>query len=289
MPIHPELQDKIGKLTNLPTLPGVAAYLLKAVNDPDSSAADVGRIVAQDASLSAKIIRLANSAYYGIPRSVTNVNNAVVILGLKVINVIVLSLTVFDMFPSNGKKPLFDRRNFWRHCLCCGALARMLAQKMPANKLNVEDAFCAGVLHDIGKIVMEQYLHSDFQRSLAHSAGIGMPFVEAEETLLKFTHTDVAEWLIECWELPENLHNSIVYHHSPVQEDAGNPYACLCHLADYYAYDPRIQDKERSLPAPPFAPEALSVLGLTNKDADIALEELPGVLKSMNVFMEMVG
>jgi HD-like signal output (HDOD) protein len=288
MPIHPELQDKIGKLTNLPTLPSVASYLLQAVNDPDTSAGDIGRVVAQDASLSAKIIRLANSAYYGIPRSITNVNNAVVILGFKVINVVVLSLTVFDMFPRNGRRPAFDRRQFWRHCLTSGVLSRLLAQKAAPPGINAEDAFCAGILHDIGKIVMEQYLHGDLQRCLSLSADAGVSFIAAEQELLHFTHADVAEWLIDGWDLPDSLHFPIISHHDPLRAEACREYACLCHCGDVCSYDAGLDTDGAPQPAPSLIPEAAAAIGVTPDHFDQALAEAPAALESMSAFTDMI-
>ena len=130
MASKPELRERIKGITNLPTLPQVASRLMAVINNPATSSSDVAFIVGQDLSLSAKVLRLANSAFYGMPRSITNINNAVVILGLRVINTMVLSLTVFDMFPGDRKSALFNRQAFWRHSLGCGVIAKMMAARM---------------------------------------------------------------------------------------------------------------------------------------------------------------
>lgn len=250
MTISEELQDKIKHIANLPTLPQVATRLMKIINDPLTSSNDVAFVVGQDLSLSAKILRLANSAFYGIPRSITNINNAVVILGLKVINTMVLSLTVFDMFPGDKKQFLFDRKAFWVHSLSCGLTAKLLAGKLKKLVLfDPEEAFCAGLLHDIGKVVMEQYMHDDFHKALLLARENNIPMYDAEKEVLGFAHTDVAEWLTSSWGLPTEIQLSLVNHHTPSQSQQNHDLITLCHLSDWLCYETgMVVDKEYKQP-----------------------------------------
>ena len=214
MPDSKELHNKIERITNLPTLPEIVTRVMHIINEPTTSAQDVAFAVGQDLALSAKMLRLANSAFYGIPRSITSIHNAVVVLGFKVINTMVLGLTVFDLFPYDKRSALFNRTAFWRHCTSCGAISRFLVDQMTMFfPFDAEEAFCAGLLHDIGKVVMEQYLHEDFHKALRHAKSKKIPLYEAEKEILGYAHTDVARWLTTNWELPGNLLSPIIHHH----------------------------------------------------------------------------
>jgi HD-like signal output (HDOD) protein len=233
-----KLQEKIGAIRTLPTLPQVATRLIGLVHDPNSSASNVSRLIGQDASLSARVLRLANSAFYGMPRSITNLNNAVVILGLKTITTVVVSIAVFDMFPQDKFSKAFDRIAFWKHCLACGQIARGLASRMRSQvTFGPEEAFCAGLLHDIGKVIMEQYLHDDFHAALEFSHSKSVPAHEAEASVLGYDHCDVSHWLTEKWDLPSELHLPMLFHHRPLESDDYRDIIGLVHWADRLSYD----------------------------------------------------
>jgi HD-like signal output (HDOD) protein len=284
-----ELKDRISGITNLPTLPQVAVRLMRIVNDPVTSSSDVAAIVGQDMSLTAKVLRLANSAFYGIPRTITNLNNAVVILGLRVINTMVLSLTVFDMFPQDKHHALFDRAAFWKHSLGCGLISKFLAQRMKKFVLfDAEEAFCAGLLHDVGKVVMEQYLHDDFRKALVLAREKKVAFCDAEKQSLGYTHTDVAAWLTGGWELPAELHAPLVYHHSP--RNAGQCVDCvsLCHYADYLCYKEDLTI-DKAVPPPTLDRSLVDHLGLSPVDVENLEEALPEAMQKTEVFLDIAG
>lgn len=286
MVINKVLQQKIGSISNLPTLPQISIQLMNIVNDKSSSASDVTAVVSQDISLSAKILRLANSAFYGIPRTVTNINSAVVILGMKVIQTLVLSLTVFDMFPTDNGN--FDRKSFWRHCLKCGFLARLLSERVVFKRIDPDDAFCAGLLHDIGKIVMEQYLHQDFHTALLYSTASGVCAYEAEKKKLSYTHTDVSQLLVNEWELPAPLVQSIILHHNPVEAEEYRELVYLVHLADHLLYKQKQEDDHCTI-VPYLSEDCMQVLGLSDIDIILALQQFGDEMAKMDVFYDLLN
>jgi HD-like signal output (HDOD) protein len=288
MPITEQLKDRIRHMANLPTLPQVASYLMQTVNDPHTSINDVALVVAQDLSLSAKILRLANSAFYGIPRTITNINNAVIILGLKVINTMVLSLTVFDMFNDNPKSTsLFDRKSFWLHSLCCGLIAKFLTLKIRKFILfDPEEAFCAGLLHDIGKVVMEQYLHEDFHVALKYAKQNKLPVVEAEEKILGYTHNDVAEWLTTSWGLPSEILMPIIYHHNPDKAPECEDIVSLCHISDQLCYKTQIV-KQNNYELPRLDKASMESLKLTDMDIEEIMAQIPSEMPKISIFLEV--
>jgi len=283
-----ELQDKIKTIANLPTLPHIASRLMRIVNSPAASADTVAALVSQDISLSAKVLRLANSAFYGIPRSVNTLNNAVIILGFKIIQTMVLSLTVFDMFTEDDDKPQapFDRDAFWDHSLRCAVIARLLAHKRKRNyALDPEEAFCAGLLHDIGKVVMEQYLNTDFHKALYHAQANNIPSFEAEKEVLGYTHCDVASWLTGTWSLPEEIEQPLVCHHEPEDATICADAVLVCHIANIMSkIDMKDQNTVEST-LRELEPKA-KLLGLYTRDLLDVVEEIPGEMERSSMFIK---
>jgi HD-like signal output (HDOD) protein len=261
-------QKKIEQIENLPTLPEVANKLLKIINDPTTTAVDVANLISRDLSLTSKVLRLANSAFYGIPRTVTTVQNAVVILGLKVINTMVFSITVVKMFPGDGRNELFSRKKFWAHSLACAVIARQLALRMRKFTLfDPEECFCAGLIHDIGRVVLDQYFHDDFLKALQKALQSKISLLQAEQETFGFSHMDVGDWLTSRWELPQDLRVPIVYHHTPGRTEYAREITTLVHLADNVTYDigyglPGLETR------PPLDSALVNQLGFSTEDID---------------------
>lgn len=282
------LREQMGGAANLPTLPQVAMRLLKIMHDPRSCAADVARIISQDPPLCAKVLRLANSAYYGCPRSITIINDAVVMLGQRAITTLVVSLSVFNLFEPQRREALFDYRLFWRHCAGCALLARLIAAKASApTPVHYDEAFCAALLHDIGKIALEHYLHDEFSRALALANTSSLPLFEAERATMGAAHTDIAGWLTDGWGLPAILQIPMVYHHSPYLAPGEQECAALVHVADALCY--RCGFAPDVTPAHPVCDQrALEWLGLDNTAIEELFSELARHEEGLDIFLEAV-
>ena len=290
MQINENLKERIQHIANLPTLPQVATRLIQIINDPLTSSSDIAFIVGQDIALSSKILRLANSAFYGIPRTITNINHAVVILGLKVINTMVLSLTVFDMFPESRKTAaLFDRKAFWLHSLSCGLICKILTAKIKKFIMfDPEEAFCAGLLNDIGKVVMEQYLHEDFHKSLELARKQKICLYKAEEEIFGFNHTQVSEWLTSGWSLPSEIQLPLVYHHQLINDPQHQDIINLIHLADWLCYQCGMAiDKNYSSPELDYT--SISQLMLTDEDIEETKKIFPEEIEKISIFFDIAS
>jgi len=275
-----ELQDKIKAIANLPTLPHIASKLMKIINSPSASADAVASIVAQDVSLSAKVLRLANSAFYGIPKSVNTLKSAIVVLGFKILHTMVLSLTVFDMFgKDDGKSLIFDRDAFWQHSLKCATIARLLARvRQRSIPLDPDEAFCAGLLHDIGKVVMEQYLHADFHKALVYARAHRISSFEAEKHVLGYTHCDVASWLTTSWSLPDEILQPLVSHHEPDLAQSSGDSVMLCHIADCLSHAKDEFDERELLPQ-------IKTLGITPQNLTDIIQKIPAEMTKASDFI----
>ena len=236
--IDAELKKKtITGISNLPTLPEVATRLMQMVNDPDTSAADAAKVISRDVGITSKVLRMANSAFYGIPRTITTVQNAVVLLGMKVVNSLVLSVSVGEIFPSKDANVKLERKAFWTHSLACAVAGKLIAQKIKRPHLvDPEESFCSGLLHDIGKLVLDNYFVEEYVQAKNDAQQKNESLYETEKVFFGYTHTDVGDWLTSKWELPRDLRIPIIYHHQPADAPSSKEQSYLIHCADYASH-----------------------------------------------------
>lgn len=206
-----EIDKLLGKIDSLPTLPHLANSLVQVVTSSNTSARDVAKIVSFDQSFTFKILRLVNSAFYGFPSKIGTVTHATAILGFNVIRSLALSITVFDMF--RGESFGFDRTAFWKHSIGVGACARLIARKIHYRE--PEEIFVAGLLHDIGKVVMDKYMHDEFLMVLKAVNERGLSIREAELDVLGVDHAKIGGKIADRWNLPPMLREVIRHHHDP--------------------------------------------------------------------------
>ena len=226
------LQQLVGKIENVPTLPQVVARVMAATQDPKTSAEDVNRIILTDQALTAKILKLVNSAFYGFPRRIGTVTEAVVILGFGTIRNLAVTASVFHSFGMKGMGT-FNREAFWTHCAAVGTICRIVARKV--HMPNQEDVFIAGLLHDLGKVVLDHYFHKEFTQALKQVGEDQCSLYEAEQKVFGVSHAEVGKWLAEHWNMPDFLVWSIGYHHEPQKVPGDSPVVALVHIADAVA------------------------------------------------------
>jgi putative nucleotidyltransferase with HDIG domain len=244
-------QRIIENIKQLPALPLIVNKLIKVVNSPDSSAEDAADLIEKDPALTTKVLRLANSAFYGMPRSISSVSSAVVILGFNTLRSLVLGASVISMFPSNGAKIAFDRLRFWKHSIVCAMVARSIAQHiMGVTIMDPQSAFCAGIMHDIGKLIFELFTPQEYTAVCRQSQEKGIPVVEAEAAVMGITHAQIGAILADKWALPLELEAAIVHHHEPQAAKNVRELITTIHLADGIAHhlDCGLWDEE-ALPA----------------------------------------
>lgn len=219
----------VRSITDLPTLPQVATRLVEIIGDPASCARDVTKVMTQDPPLAAKILKLVNSAYFGLPNKVTSLNQGVTLLGFSMIKGMALSVTIFKMFQGAGKDLFSERESFWSHSMTCAGVARAFCVREPS--IDPETAFVLGLLHDIGKVILDNYANDAWREIIFTMRAEKLPFSEAEKEVLEHGHAHLGAWLVTKWGLKEELAEGIGGHHEPERLYASRMFTWF-HLAN---------------------------------------------------------
>lgn len=272
-------------IIGLPTLPTVVTRIISLVDNPQTPLAEIARVVSTDQALTAKILKLANSAFFGFRRRISTVNLAVVVLGFETVKSIGLSMSVLERFSRGIDLVHFDRQQFWEHSIGVAVTAGLLAGKLNYRARKAE-AFSAGILHDIGKLVLSQYFHGDFTRTLELAHDNGLQIRVAEERMLGVTHAEVGGWLAEKWNLPQQLVEVIAYHHDPSRaSEHGRGLASLVHIANAICRHQRIGTSGDEQ-GPDLDESALRFLGLWSSGDVFFEEQLPEIEAELRVELE---
>ncbi|MBU2627776.1 MAG: HDOD domain-containing protein [Proteobacteria bacterium] len=197
----------------LPSFPQVAAKLLEVSRDETTSLPDISKIVETDPGISVRVLEIVNSALYGLGRKITALSEAVVFLGLDEIKKLAIGMTVFEKMFKSGRTKQFDRLLFWRHCLSVAILSMEIAKE--TKYPDPEEAYVAGLLHDVGKIFLDlqgRVDYGDFIQELSTSTDL---VIEKERSVIGLGHDDVGAFLCSLWKLPEKLVIAVKYHHQP--------------------------------------------------------------------------
>jgi len=201
----------VGSLGDLPAMPRTYTALIKSLGDPETSLRQIAGIVEQDVGVSAKILQLANSAFFGCSQPVSNIQNAVGYLGLNTLKCLVLSVEIFRVFEPRSKVPAFSMDALQRHA----QLTAHIAARLPVPKKFAEIALAASMLHDVGKLIQAWKLPDRFADRLREAAEENLPLHRVEEREHGFSHAEMGAYLLGIWGLPYPVVETVALHHSP--------------------------------------------------------------------------
>lgn len=208
---------KLSRAVGLPPLPHVTVQVIRLVDDPRASTRDFERLIAQDAALASKVLRTANSAFYGGNGKINTISRAIAVLGMNAIRTIVMSLSFHAMVHARQRKSRFNRQEYWRHSLATAIAGRVLA-RLKRSKWE-EEIFLSGLLHDIGKLIADQFLPEEMDvfisRTAEFSSGSVQDILNLEAKTLGVTHVELGEYAAQKWNLPEAIRTGIACHHHP--------------------------------------------------------------------------
>ncbi|MGE0599840.1 MAG: HDOD domain-containing protein [Dehalococcoidia bacterium] len=206
-----DANELLNRVDDLPPLPAVAAKVMGMAEDDRTSAMDLAQVLATDQALTAKLIRISNSAYYGFARRISTVREAVVMLGFKQVRQVSVGASMMNTFKRSGLNDGFDLDLFWGHSVGVAVAAEALAKKTLGAK--PEDAFTAGILHDIGRLVLRQVLPHEFSQAISLARTGEMSLHDAELEVTGYAHDEIGQALGERWKFPGHLVDAVRCHH----------------------------------------------------------------------------
>jgi len=219
-PVSPldSLDQILADAGELAALPQVVMRVLDLTSDANATAADLEKVIGLDQALAARILALANSAYYGMPRNVSTLHEAVVFLGFKTLRNLAMTITTFNLFLGKSDTPALARRALWRHSVDAAQCARVITHRLsgPAQEaVGAEQAYTCGLLHDIGKMALDRSRHALFVSLTEVARAHHVRFWEIEAEVMPFSHAQIGATLTERWNLPPQICEAIAFHHTP--------------------------------------------------------------------------
>jgi len=281
------IQDAIREISHIATLPEVTMKIIKLVEDPDSTAQDLNSIITNDPALGARILKVVNSAFYGLPGQIGSINRAIVLLGLNAVKNIAIAASLAKLFRGGKICPSFDARDLWNQSLATATATRLLAQQIGLGL--PDEAFLAGLIHDIGIMVEIQARRNKFVEVMAHLADHpDQTLRQAETDILGANHEQFGAALCKLWKFPASFACVAGFHHHPLDLPRENQtLACLVHISDVIAATLGI-GFVRGCETLEIDPAILEQLNLTQEQVDDiasqvpkAMEEASGIFSSV--------
>jgi HD-like signal output (HDOD) protein len=263
-------KDLIEDSPELGSPPAIYSRLMEVINHPRGAAGDVANVIREDTALTARLLRLVNSAFFAFPRKIETVSQAVSVVGTSQVRDLSLATSVTDMFedlPSD----LIDSESFWKHSLACGVAARVISGLR--NEANVERFFVAGILHDVGRLVLLLRAPEHAREIFERAAEKQCLLFEAERETIGFDHGRVGSILMKHWAMPEALHEAVALHHDPTKAERYPDEVATMHVADILANALQMGNGGERF-VPPISAGAWARLGIDPQMMGFAVEEI---------------
>ena len=279
-----EIKKKLSNsLDKMPSLPTTVGKVIQLANDINSSAKDILTVIQMDPVLTAKVLKLIHSAFYGMSKKIT-LKQAIVLLGINTIKNLALSSAIIgQMHKSKVKIKTFDPHRYWEHCLATGIASRIICKKLQTDLQAVDEFFVAGLIHDIGKLVLALGIPMVYAKTLHYAKENSLNGVESEMKIIGIDHAESGSMLARKWSLSEVFIDSILYHHEP--EKKHGRLTWVVHVANYFAQRKGYVNAGE-FGQPVLNPEAGGVLGLSEAEIEVGLVNLTEEIEKAAVFLQ---
>lgn len=257
------LQQLVSQMESLPSLPTLYAEMCEELQSPSSSVKRLGEIVARDLGMTAKILQLVNSAFFGLRRHLSNPIDAVSFLGSETVMSLALSVHVFSQF-NQAHLPNFSLETLWHHSMATGTLAKRIATSERASAKSAGDTFTAGLLHDVGKVILATTLPDWYKQAISVAEKEKITIAKAEREIFGATHAEVGAYLLGLWGLPDEVLEAVAFHHDPTRfPTQGFSTLTAVHVANVLEHESHAAQQKAETSA--FDHQYLSQLGLTQR------------------------
>ncbi len=279
-------KEVLQNIKKLPTLPVIFEQVLNTIDDPKSSATILQETIKNDQSITAKVLNMANSAYYGYAKQVSDLSRAIVILGFDMVKNIALSVSVFGMFPHKEGDDYFDREQFWLHSIACGYLGKIIAEHVKFYE--PDKAFIACLLHDIGKVVVDSYFEEEYKDVVRTARAEKISYYEAEKAILGSELCEIGYILGEKWNFPEELLTAIKYHHIPAQAPRRYaPLTYLTYITNLICQEEKVRIGGSIIPAQ-IDQHAYSILNFKSSHMNQIRQDLEGMRGKLEALLQVM-
>ena len=268
--MNTDLQILVDQSPQISSLPTIFYQINEAVEDPESSFVEIGEIISGDPSLSARLLRIVNSSFFGFPNKIETITHAVTIVGMAQLRDLALATTVVNQFKGIPKN-LINMEKFWLHSVATGLTAKVIA--IYRREANADRFYLMGMLHDLGRLLLLLNI-PDSMKTVMDKYAEGGTMYDVENDVLGFDHAAAAGQLMQSWQLPGMLQEAVTYHHKPQQAPHYPVAASIVHVADFIAHGMELGScGERFVP--PLHPKAWEIL-------ELPLSLLPSILEQVD-------
>jgi HD-like signal output (HDOD) protein len=267
-----DLDRLIDSESQIASMPAIVPRINKAVDDPRGSMDAVGKIITEDPALAARLLKLANSAFYTSPFPVKTISRALTMIGTKQLKELVTAIFTVKMCSKYAGKQI-NMDAFWRHSIACGVAARVIATSK--RLINTERFYLAGLLHDVGHLIIYTKLMEHTDKLAAQCKEGKIPVYKLEREILGFDHAEVGGRLLKAWQLPAELVGPVMYHHTPSKAEDFQLETAIIHVAEVIASS-MLYGSAMEPHVPPFDRAAWDTIG-------IPLNALPTIIEQVQV------
>ena len=260
--MNDSLKEHVQQITELPTIPIIAQEVLTLVNSKSISVEKLETIIQNDPAIAAKILSVANSAFFRVKETTKTLSNAISRVGFDNVKNVAIGVSLMSVFYEKKHGKAIDYQRIFNHSVSVGFIAKLLSDNL---KLSISDEVVInGMLHDLGYMVLNRFFSEKYEDVLKRLEKEGS-LLEAEKAVLDFNHADIGAWLADKWNLPASVSDAILHHHTPSLAKKNSKSAAVIHIADYITTRD-IQGPIDKDPNYPFDHSALESLGISEKD-----------------------